>query len=814
MRRGHRAKSTLTILFSVLLILTGWGSGGTGVGQAEAAANASYKVVGYFTDWGIYDPNFQVENVDASKLTHLNYAFADLCWNGKHGNPSNDPGNPNKATWNCKDAGVPTQTGNVPNGAIVLGDPWADVNNNDGVPLEWEDCEKGKCGNFYKLKVLKQSNPNLKTLLSVGGWTWSNRFSDVAADPAARTNFANSAVNVIRTYGFDGIDIDWEYPVGGGLPDNSTRPEDKHNFTLLLQETRDKLTAAGTQDGRNYLLTIAGRANSSYANTTELSAIAGILDWINIMTYDFHGDWEQSTNHNAGLYSDPSDPDSVNKFSADSAIQAYMNAGVPASKIVMGVPFYGRGWKNCAPGANGDGLYQTCTPDFNGNYIPSGTWDNFESGATGMFDYGDLAANYVNKSGFTRYWSQASQVPYLYNPTSKTFISYEDPQSVTAKASYIKNRSLGGAMIWDLSEDCRTSPKYTCTGTKLLNQLASDLQVTTSPSDTSAPTTPAHLNSPSQTSTTITLNWDASQDNVGVTGYDVYQGQTLLSRVTGTSYTATNLTPQTSYTFTVKAADAAGNISGASDPLTVSTLAQASDTQAPTAPKNAASSAVTASTVTLTWTASTDNVGVTGYQVFNGNTNIGTTLTPSYTVTGLTPNTSYTFKVKAYDAVGNLSPFSNTVTVKTSAANDTQAPTAPSNLTVTAHSSTTVTLQWSPSTDNVAVTGYDIYQGNTLVASAAASQTSYTVSGLTAQTAYTFSLKAKDAAGNVSQASNSVSVTTDAQGPVTAPAWAPNTAYSVGTEVTYAGVVYKCQLAHTSLTGWEPPNVPALWVKK
>lgn len=719
MRIGHWGKGMLAVFIGLLIVLNGWSSGRAEAQQADAA-NPSYKVVGYFTDWGIYDANFQVENVDASKLTHLNYAFADLCWNGKHGNPSNDPGNPNKTTWNCKDAGVPTQTGSVPNGAIVLGDPWADVNNSDGVPLEWEDCEKGKCGNFYKLKVLKQNNPHLKTLLSVGGWTWSNHFSDVAADPAARTNFANSAVNVIRTYGFDGIDIDWEYPVSDGLPDNSRRPEDKHNFTLLLQETRDKLTAAGAQDGRSYLLTIAGRANPSYAQTTELGAISQILDWINIMTYDFHGDWETTTNHNANLYPDPNDPDPINKFSADSAISAYMNAGVPASKIVMGVPFYGRGWKNCAPGPNGDGLYQACTPDFNGNYIPNGTWDNYESGPTGMFDYGDLAAGYVNKNGFTRYWSQTAQVPYLYNPTSKIFISYEDPQSITSKTTYIKTRSLGGAMIWDVSEDCRTSPKFTCSGTKLLDQLASDLQITSSPTDSTAPTTPANLNSPSQTAVTISLKWDASQDNVGVAGY----------------------------------------------------------------------------------------------QIFNGSTLIGTSPATSYTVTGLIPSTSYTFKIKAVDAAGNLSAFSNALTVATLAANDTQAPTAPSNLAVTGHTDRTVTLQWSPSTDNVAVTGYDIYQGNALAGSVSGTATGYTVTGLTPQTAYSFTVKAKDAAGNISAASNAVTVTTDASGPVTPSAWAPNTAYAVGAEVTYSGVIYRCQLAHTSLAGWEPPNVPALWVKK
>ncbi|GAF07879.1 chitinase [Paenibacillus pini JCM 16418] len=403
-------KKMSVVLLSVLFLFSSWTMtmGWTGTAKADAA-NSSYKVVGYFTNWGIYDPNYQVENIDATKLTHINYSFADLCWNGKHGNPSTDPGNPNRNTWNCTDKGVPTQTGTVPNGAIVLGDPWADVNNNDGVPLEWEDCEKGKCGNLYKLKALKQTNPNLKTLLSVGGWTWSNRFSDVAADPVTRTNFANSAVNVLRAYGMDGIDIDWEYPVSEGLPDNSRRPEDKHNFTLLLQETRNKLAAAGAQDGKSYLLTIAGRANQSYTTTTEMSSISQILDWINIMTYDFHGDWEKTTNHNASLYSDPNDPDTVNKFSTDYAVNAYINAGVPASKIVLGVPFYGRGWKNCAPGPNGDGQYQVCTPDFNGSYIPNGTWDTFETGAGGMFDYGDLAANYVNKNGFVRYWNSVAR---------------------------------------------------------------------------------------------------------------------------------------------------------------------------------------------------------------------------------------------------------------------------------------------------------------------------------------------------------------------------------------------------------------------
>lgn len=806
-----RMRHGMLFLLCALTIFVGsWG--GVPAVKASGAAGSNYKLVGYYTDWGIYEPNFQVEHVDATKLTHLNYAFADLCWNGKHGNPSNDPGNPNRNTWPCTNSGVPTQKGTVPNGAIVLGDPWADVNNNDGVPLEWEDCEKGLCGNFYKLKALKQANPNLKILLSVGGWTWSNRFSDVAADSTARQNFANSAVNILRTYGFDGIDIDWEYPVSGGLPDNSSRPADKHNFTLLLQDTRAKLDTAGTQDGRTYLLTIASRANESYTQTTEISTVAQIVDWINIMTYDFHGNWETQTNNNAPLYSDPADPADATKFYSDGAVKAYQNAGVPLNKIVLGIPLYGVGWKNCAPGPNGNGLYQTCTPDANGSYVPNGTWDTWESGPSGSFDYGDLAANYVNKNGFVRYWNDKAKVPFLYNASSKTFISYDDPQSISAKTSYIQTQGLGGAMVWDLSEDCRTSPKYACTANKLVNQLAAELNIPASGQDTIPPTVPTGVISPSQTSNSITLQWNASQDNVGVAGYDIYNGSSFVARTAATTYTVTGLPPSTTYSFTIKAADAAGNMSNASAPCSVTTLQPVADTEPPTVPKNLTSSAKTDTTVSLTWSPSTDNVAVAGYQVYQGNAQIASVTSTTYTVTGLVPNTSYSFQVKAYDAAGNISNFSSVLTVKTLAVNDTQPPTAPTNLAASAHTATTVSLQWSASTDNIGVTGYDIYNGGTLAGTVNGTTTAYTVTGLSPSTAYTFTVKARDAAGNVSAASAAISVTTDAGG--TAPSWASNTAYKVGDEVSYSNQLYICQIAHTSLTGWEPPNVPALWRKK
>jgi chitodextrinase/C1A family cysteine protease len=182
--------------------------------------------------------------------------------------------------------------------------------------------------------------------------------------------------------------------------------------------------------------------------------------------------------------------------------------------------------------------------------------------------------------------------------------------------------------------------------------------------DTQAPTAPTNLAASSITQTTLTLTWTASTDNVGVTGYDIYSNGSLLGSVTGTSANVTGLTASTTYSFYVKAKDAAGNISAASNTISVTTLAPP-DTQAPTAPTNLAASNVTQTTLMLSWTASTDNVAVTGYQVYRGGTLIGTTASTSYNVSGLTAATTYSFYVKAYDAAGNVSNASNTISVTT-----------------------------------------------------------------------------------------------------------------------------------------------------
>ena len=361
------------------------------VKNSVAPVQSEYKKVGYYSGWSTYS-NFQVSNIDASKLSHLNYAFANISADGK----------------------------------IALGDSWVDVEK----PFPGDRADQPYKGNFYQLTKLKEQYPHLKTLISVGGWTWSERFSDVALTEQSRTIFADSLLEFILKYGFDGVDLDWEYPVGGGEADNINRPEDKQNYTLLLQKIRETFDAQSTKDGKKYLLTIASGAGKWHVDNMELNLIQQYVDYIQLMTYDIHGSWEPLTGLNAPLYRDP-DSGFNFEWSVQDAVQTYINNGVPANKIVMGVPFYGRVYNQV-------------------NNMNSGLYQSFTGGGSAK-SYAELEANYINKNGFIRYWEPNSKVPWLFNGSQ--FISYDDVESMGYKTSFIKLMGLGGAMMWELSQD-------------------------------------------------------------------------------------------------------------------------------------------------------------------------------------------------------------------------------------------------------------------------------------------------------------------------------------------------------------------------
>lgn len=360
---------------------------------AAQESPAEPRIIGYFASWKIYgDEPYLVTDIPADKLTHINYAFAAISEDGD----------------------------------IALLDEWGDTqfpypNDADDQPLK---------GNFYQLQLLKEAHPHLQTLISVGGWSDSDYFSDVALTPESRQKFAASVVAFILEYGFDGVDLDWEYPTGGGEPGNIERPEDPENFVLLLAELRAQLDAQAAKDGHHYLLTIALGANGNAYEPLDWESILPSLDWINVMTYDMSGSWSTVTSFNAPLFNSAERPPEGN--SADTTVSGILALGIPPEKLNLGVPFYGHGWTGVAN--YNDGLHQPHQGD-----------------AEGEFDYGSLVNNELQT--YTRFWSDAAQVPWLYDEASRTFITYDDPESIAAKANYVLEHGLGGIMFWELSHD-------------------------------------------------------------------------------------------------------------------------------------------------------------------------------------------------------------------------------------------------------------------------------------------------------------------------------------------------------------------------
>lgn len=334
-------------------------------------------VVGYYAGWAAYK-GYTPDQLPVEMLTHINYAFAKI-----------DPAS----------------------GKVVLADPSMDHKN------------------LKALQQLKKKNPHLKVLLSVGGWDYSAYFSDVALTPEKRETFARSCIELIINYELDGVDLDWEYPVSGGKDGNVNRPEDQKNFTLLLRAVRDQLNRQGEADGHSYLLTIAAAANSGYLKKIEPEKAAGIVDFVFLMSYDYHGPWDSYADLNAPLYM-PSEWSPQYKNSVDDSIQTYLRAGIPAGKIVMGVPLYGYLYEQVSEA--GYGLYS-------------------QFSAAKSISYDALKSQYIHHPGYRQLYHAEARVPYLYG--EHTFITYENAKSVSEKARLAARYQLAGIGFWELSQD-------------------------------------------------------------------------------------------------------------------------------------------------------------------------------------------------------------------------------------------------------------------------------------------------------------------------------------------------------------------------
>ncbi len=352
------------------------------------ATTCAKVVVAYYASWDIYARNFNVWQIDTTSITHINYAFA-----------------------------------NISNGQVVQGDPWADSQKvNVGHGDSWSDPADYLHGNFYQLYRLKQANRHLKTMISIGGWTWSGQFSTIASTATSRATFAKSAVDFILTFGFDGIDIDWEYPVSGGLETNARSPEDGANYVLLMQEIREQ---AAIHTDRRILLT-AGISGGIYALVNfQLAAMDQYVDFFSMMAYDFTGAWSPTADHQSNLLARSPDVDSIQK-----AVQYALEQGVTPRKLVIGLPLYGRSFARTA------GLGQP----FDG--LGSGSWE------PGSYDYNTLPS-----AGSTPQWDAESGAPFCYNEETQELVSYDTPASVSQKLDWMLQLGLGGVMFWEISGD-------------------------------------------------------------------------------------------------------------------------------------------------------------------------------------------------------------------------------------------------------------------------------------------------------------------------------------------------------------------------
>lgn len=366
------------------------------------------QIVGYFSEDSAQSGKYTIKNIATSGaahlLTQLDYAFGRVARN------------------HCE----------VMNPEVALQHAYPATDSVDGTvdPAGAHHLR----GTFHQIQELKRRYPKLKVLISLGGWGQSGGFSS-AAEPDHVRDFVRSCVQTfiagnfapgIHEPGvFDGIDLDWEYPVDGGV--DPGRIEDKKNFTALVAEFRRQLDAVGP----GLLLTAALPAEEEYYSNFELKEISATLDFISIMAYDLHWNSEPITNFHSALYHDPRDPSRPplkNRY-GDYAVRGFLKAGVPPEKIIFGVPFYGKGWRGVRD--INHGLFQAATGPANSG----GSYRELKAlphTADRMF-YGDDASCTV--------WNEG------------TFWSHDCPLALREKSAYIKDQHLGGVMFWELSHD-------------------------------------------------------------------------------------------------------------------------------------------------------------------------------------------------------------------------------------------------------------------------------------------------------------------------------------------------------------------------
>ncbi|KAF2196890.1 putative chitinase [Delitschia confertaspora ATCC 74209] len=371
-----------------------------------------YRSVAYFVNWAIYGRKHFPWELPVKELTHVLYAFGD----------------------------------NRDTGEVFLTDPWADVDIHwQDRGDSWNDTGKNLYGCLKQLNLLKKDNRNLKVLLSVGGWTYTHEAKHMdgpASTPAGRKTFADSCVQLIKDHGFDGIDVDWEYPQNG---------EQGEQYVLLLQEIRQAMDAYATALAEHHHLhhgeyikphfdlSIAAPAGQSNYRHLPLGRIAEVVDFINLMAYDYAGSWDHCAGHQSNLYPSHSNT-SCTPFNTHSVVHHYLNSGVTARKLVLGMPLYGRAFV----GTSGPGR------PYNGG-CGEGSFER------GVWDFKSLP-----RPGAKECIDEEAGASYSFDEGCETMVSYDNVEMGRRKAQWIKEHGLGGAMWWESSGDKKGEESMIC----------------------------------------------------------------------------------------------------------------------------------------------------------------------------------------------------------------------------------------------------------------------------------------------------------------------------------------------------------------
>jgi len=290
---------------------------------------------------------------------------------------------------------------------------------NDTLTFHNQDQENS----LQQLVALKKDNPQLKIMVSVGGWGGCSFCSLLFSSDEHRKNFAKTTVALFKKYGIDGLDLDWEYPAIVGYPGHAFTPADKGNFTELIKALRQEM-------GNDYLLTFAAGGFVKYlVMSVDWKAVMPLVDFVNLMTYDLVGGYATTTGHHTAL-------GHLREHESTAGCVNWLLANkMPANKLIIGAAMYARVWEN-VPGTD-HGLYQK------GRFLEGVAFADFKN-------------YFSDTSGFTYYWDKKVKAPYQYNASKKLFATFDDKRSIREKTKFIRRKKLGGIMFWELAQDTKT----------------------------------------------------------------------------------------------------------------------------------------------------------------------------------------------------------------------------------------------------------------------------------------------------------------------------------------------------------------------